>query len=296
MECTQTRQILEQVKDDSSSLVVLKNSSSLYSSRSTNTSDSSLLDRKFSFDKEVLRSKVYQGQIRSLIRRALPRRKVTHKIDASKPRRFMYDCEIDIQDGTFYSVQRARFDSDAPANFILSSVCSQLNLRLTEFPRGGEYSCIDIWLHQGLSISHYANPKWCLGKSYIESRDDVKFNVLDEMPETKLQTMADVLLFRQRQDQTVDFGKRELVPTPQSSSLPPSVQPWKNVDVVLKAALLPRSIRKNLRCWTSTIQPSNLREGRYVDDMVVWNGASMLSQNHSDRERHNSSKIQQQIF
>ena len=284
MECSQTRQILEQVKDDSSSLIVLRDSSSFYSSRATNSSNSSQLDRRFSFDNEVLRSKVYQGQIRSLIRRALLRRKATHKIDASIPGRFIYDCEISIQDGRFYSVQRARFDSDVPANFILSSVCNRLNLRLTEFLKDGEYSCIDTWHRQRLSISHYANPKWCLGKSYIDSRDDVKFNVVDEMPKIKIQTMEDVLLFRPRQDQTVDVGERELVPTPQSSSLPPSVQPWKNVDVVLKAALLPSLIRKNIRFRTSRIEPSTLKEGRYVDSMMVWNGASMLSQIHPDGE------------
>ena len=288
MECSQTRQILEQVKDDSSSLIVLRDTSSFYSSRATDTSNSSLLDRKFSFDNEVLRSKVYQEQIRSLIRRALPRRKATHKIDASTPRRFIYDCGIHIQDGRFYSVRRARFDSDARANFILSSVCSQLSLRTTEFSKGGEYSCIDTWHHQGQSTSHSANPKWCLDRSYIDTRDDVKFIVVDEMPKIKLQTMGEVLLFRQRQDQTVDFGKRELVPMPQSSSLPPSVKPWKNVDVVLKAALLPSSTRKNLRFRASRIEPSTLREGRYMDGLVVWNGASMLSQIQSDGERHTS--------
>ena len=296
MECSQTRQILEQVKDDSSSLIVLRDTSSFYSSRATNTSNSSLLDRKFSFDNEVLRSKVYQGQIRSLIRHALPRRKAIHKIEGLTPRRFIYDCGIHIQDGRFYSVRRARFDSDARENFILSSVCSQLSLQTIEYSKSGEYDCIDTWHHQGQSTSHYANPKWCLDKSYIDTRDDVKFIVVDEMPRIALQTMGEVLLFRQRQDQTVDVGKRELVPMPQSSSLPPSVQPWKNVDVVLKAALLPSSTRKNLRFRTSRIEPSTLREGRYMDGMLVWNGASMLSEIHHDGDPRDSSKIQQQII
>ena len=294
MECTQTRQIVEQVKDDSSSLIVLRDTSSFYSSRATNTSKSSLLDRKFSFDNEVLRSKVYQEQIRSLIRRVLPRRKGTHMIDASipidesTPRRFIYDCGISIRDGRFYSVRRARFDSDAQANFILSSVCSQLSLRITKFPDGENHSCIDTWHHQGQSTKHYAKPEWSLSKSLLDLRDNVKFIVVDEMPKIKLQTMGGVLLFRQRQDQTLDVGKRELVPMPQNSSLPPSVQPWKNVDVVLKAALLPSSTRKNLQFRTSRIEPSTLGEGRYIDGMVVWNGASMLSQTHSGGERHTS--------
>ncbi len=277
MESSQTRQILEQVKDDSSSLIVLRDTSSYYSSRATNTPNSSLLDLKFSFDSEVLRSKVYQGQIRSLIRRALPRRKATHMIDASTPKRFIYDCGIYIRDGRFYSVRRARFDSDARANFILSSVCSQLSLRTTAFPDGENYSSIGTWHHQGQSTSHYAKPEWSLDKSLLDLRDNVKFIVVDEMPKIKLQMMEEVLLFRQRQDQTVDVGKRELVPVPQNNSLPPSIQPWKNIDLVLKAALLPSSTRKNLRLRTSGIEPSTLGDGRYMDGMVVWNGASMLS-------------------
>ena len=287
MECRQTRQILEQVKDDTSSLIVLRDTSSYYSSRATDTPNSSLLDRKFSFDSEVLRSKVYQGQIRSLIRRALPRRKATHKIDASAPRRFIYDCDIYIRDGRFYSVRRARFDSDTQANFILSSVCSRLSLPITEFLNGENYNCIDTRHHQGQSASHYAKPEWCLGKSLIDLRNDVKFIVVNEMPKIKLQMMEEALLFRERQDQTVDVGKRELVPMPQSSYLPPSVQPWKNVDLVLKAGLLPSSTRKNLRFRTSRIEPSTLGGGRYIDGMVVWNGAFMLSPLHSDGERPN---------
>lgn len=288
MECSQTRQILEQVKDDSSSLIVLRDTISSYGSRATNTSNSSALDWNFSFDNEVLSSKVYQGHIRSLIRRALPTRKPTHKIDTSTPRRFIYDCGIHIQDDRFYSFRRARFDSDARANYILSSVCSQLSLRVIESLMGEEHGCIDARHYQGQSTSHYANPKWCLDKSYIDTRDDVKFLVVDEMPKIKLQSMGEVLLFRQRQDQTIDVGKRELVPVPQSSSLPPSVQPWKNVDLVLKAAFLPSSTRKNLRFRTSRIEPSTLGGGRYMDGMVVWNGASILSQIHPDRERHNA--------
>ena len=288
MECRQTRQILEQVKDDTSSLIVLRDTSSYYSSRATDTPNSSLLDRKFSFDSEVLRSKVYQGQIRSLIRRALPRRKTTHEIDASIPRRFIYDCGVYIRDGRFYSVRRARFDSYAHANFILSSVCSQLSLRIKKFPDGQNHDCIDTWHHPGESTSHYAKPEWCLDRSLIDLRDDVKFIVVDEMPKIRLRMMEEVLLFRQRLDQTVDIAKRELIPVPQSSYSPPSIQPWKNVDMVLKAALLPGSTRRSLRSRTSRIEPSTLGGGRYMDGMVVWNGASMLSQLHSDGERHSS--------
>ena len=293
MESSQTRQILGRVKDDSSSLIALRETSSFYSSRATDTTNSSLLDRKFSFDSEVLRSKVYQGQIRSLFRRALSRGKATHSTDATKPRRFMYDCGIYIQDGRFYSIWRARFDSHAPANYILSSVCSRLNLRLKELPKTAENSGINTTDYQGQTISRYANPKWCVSEAYIDTRDDVKFNVVDKVPKIQLQTIEDVLLFHPWQSPMVDLGRRELVPMPQSNSLPQSVQPWKNIDVVLKAALLPSSIRKNLRFRASRIEPSTLGEGRYVDGMMVWNGASLLSQSHLDEEQHNASRIQE---
>ena len=152
MECRQKRQILEQVKDDTSSLIVSKDTSSYGSSRATDTPNSSLLGRKFSFDSEVLRSKVHQWQIRSLIRRALPRRKATHKINASIARRFIYDCGVYIRDGRFYSVRRARFDSYAHANFMLSSVCSQLSLRVKKFPNGQNQN-----LHRYMATSRRVN-------------------------------------------------------------------------------------------------------------------------------------------
>ena len=296
IECSQTRQILERVEDDSSSLIALRETSSFNSSRATDASNSSLIDRKFSFDSEVLRSKVYQGQIRSLFRRALSRGEATHRTDALTSRRFIYDCGIYIQDGTSgaersYSIRKARIDSDAPANYIRSSVCSRLNLRLNELPESAEYSCINTMHYQGLSVSHYADPKWRLAEPYIDTRDDVNFYVVDVIPKVQLQTMEDVLLFRPWHGPMVDVGRRELVPMPQSSSLPPSVQPWKDVDVVLKAALLPSSTRKNLRLMASRIDPSTLGEGRYVDGMMVWNGASFFSQIHLDGEQHGSLKI-----
>ena len=125
----------------------------------------------------------------------------------------------------------------------------------------------------------------------IDTCDEVKFNVVDEIPKVQLQTMEDVLLFRPWHGPRLDVGKMKPVPVPQSSSLPP-VQPWKEVDVVLKAALLPSSTCKNLRFRASVIEPSTLGDGRYVDGMMFWNGASLLPHIHLDGERHEFSKIQ----
>ena len=118
----------------------------------------------------------------------------------------------------------------------------------------------------------------------VDIRDDVKFNVVDEIPKVQLQTTEDVLLFRPRHGPMVNVGKKKLVPAS-------SVQPWKNVSVVLKAALLPSSTRKTLRLLASRIESSNLGKGKHVDGMVVWNGASLLSEIIFDGEQYNSSEI-----
>ena len=112
--------------------------------------------------------------------------------------------------------------------------------------------------------------------------------MVDEIAKIRLRMMEEVLLFRQRLDQTVNIEKRELISVPQSSYSAPSIQPWKNVDMVLKAALLPSSNRRSLRSKTSRIEPSTSGGGRYMDGMVVWNGAFMLSRLQSDGERHDS--------
>lgn len=70
-----SRSIIDQVKDDSSSLLCLRDCSSFRSSRTSSTDRSSLWSRTFGFDHELLASGVYQSQIRSLMRRAFRRRK-----------------------------------------------------------------------------------------------------------------------------------------------------------------------------------------------------------------------------
>lgn len=65
-----SRNILDQVKDNSSSLLGLRDSSSFRSPWRTSADRSSLWSRTFEFDPELLASGVYQGQIRSLMRRA----------------------------------------------------------------------------------------------------------------------------------------------------------------------------------------------------------------------------------
>ena len=62
------RQIIEQIKDNSSSLVCLFDSASFCSSRSGFTDRASLWSRNFEFDGDLLGSKVYKGQIRLLMK------------------------------------------------------------------------------------------------------------------------------------------------------------------------------------------------------------------------------------
>lgn len=70
-----SRSIIDQVKDETSSLVCLRDYSSFRSPSTSSTNGSSLWSRNFRFDHELLASGVYQNQIRSLMRRTFRRRK-----------------------------------------------------------------------------------------------------------------------------------------------------------------------------------------------------------------------------
>lgn len=73
LEHRKSRRVFEQIKDDSSSLIVLHDAASHFS---TDTgANSSNLSIRFIFDGELLGSKVYQGTMRSLIRRIIHRGK-----------------------------------------------------------------------------------------------------------------------------------------------------------------------------------------------------------------------------
>ncbi|OCK86999.1 uncharacterized protein K441DRAFT_671506 [Cenococcum geophilum 1.58] len=71
LEKKKSRKIFEQIRDDSSSLAVFYDSASFITSLTNVTETSSKLSLKFRFDGELLRSKVYQGTVRSLLRRAI---------------------------------------------------------------------------------------------------------------------------------------------------------------------------------------------------------------------------------
>ena len=77
---TASRTIIDQVKDDSSSLICLRDSASVKSVWTSTTDRSSLFSREFVFDNELLASKVYQGQIRSLMRRALRKDRTANQL------------------------------------------------------------------------------------------------------------------------------------------------------------------------------------------------------------------------
>lgn len=77
LEHKKSRRVFEQIRDDSSSLVVLRDSASLFSSCTDTTANSSKISMRFTFDRELLGSKVYQGTMRSLIRRVIHRGKET---------------------------------------------------------------------------------------------------------------------------------------------------------------------------------------------------------------------------
>ena len=75
LERNQTRMIFDQVKDDSSSLICLCDSTSFCSSWSSTTGSSSLLSKIFGFDGELLASKAYKRQARELFKLAIRSRR-----------------------------------------------------------------------------------------------------------------------------------------------------------------------------------------------------------------------------
>ena len=83
LESKSSRRIFDQVKDDSSSLCCLRDTASFQNSLTVTTERSSMLSREFDFDAEVMTSKVYKGQIRSLVRRALRKSRQAADDDAT---------------------------------------------------------------------------------------------------------------------------------------------------------------------------------------------------------------------
>ena len=75
MQAKGNRRILDQVKDDSSSLFCVRDSASFRTSLTSATERSNLLDISFGFDEELTATKVYHRQWRPLIREALRRGK-----------------------------------------------------------------------------------------------------------------------------------------------------------------------------------------------------------------------------
>lgn len=67
----ETRRALDQIKDDTSSLICLRDTDSYSSTRTSTTTRSSILNVMFNFDRELFNSKVYQETMRSIIRRTI---------------------------------------------------------------------------------------------------------------------------------------------------------------------------------------------------------------------------------
>lgn len=76
LESPLSREVFDQVKDDSSSLIVVIDKTSGHSTSTRDTDQSSKMSMKFQFDAELLGSQVYQRAIRSLVRSAGPREPV----------------------------------------------------------------------------------------------------------------------------------------------------------------------------------------------------------------------------
>ena len=75
LEVKQSRQTFDQAKDDSSSLICLRDSASFRSSWTSTAESSSLLSKVFGFDGELLESEVYKRQAREFFKRVVRKRK-----------------------------------------------------------------------------------------------------------------------------------------------------------------------------------------------------------------------------
>ena len=90
-----SRRLLDQVKDDSSSLVCLNDSNSHLSSRTRTTERSSLWNRVFDFDHGLLGTKVYQKQLRSLLKHAFNKRATSGRSPRAAANYFGSQSDID---------------------------------------------------------------------------------------------------------------------------------------------------------------------------------------------------------
>ena len=70
LEDERSREVFSQLKEDSSSLIVMYDSASFSSRRTTTTTATSKFSIRFAFDAELLRHRAYQSTIRALMRRA----------------------------------------------------------------------------------------------------------------------------------------------------------------------------------------------------------------------------------
>ena len=71
LESDRSRKIINQIKDDTSSLFCLRDSMSFRTSFTSPTERFSMLSREFDFDAELVQSKVYNKQMKSFMRRAI---------------------------------------------------------------------------------------------------------------------------------------------------------------------------------------------------------------------------------
>ncbi|KAL8712899.1 MAG: hypothetical protein Q9225_006861 [Loekoesia sp. 1 TL-2023] len=81
LEKQHTRAIFDQTREDSSSLIVLRDSASRLSGTTASTGNSTKWSMVFSFDGDLMRSQVYQRAIRRLFKRSVSPRFVVSKLD-----------------------------------------------------------------------------------------------------------------------------------------------------------------------------------------------------------------------
>ncbi|MCJ1314931.1 hypothetical protein MMC15_000245 [Xylographa vitiligo] len=72
LQSLESRHVIQRLRDDTSSVLLLQDSELHFSGKTVSTSNSKLFETVFDFDGEVLNSKVYQMALRSNMKQALP--------------------------------------------------------------------------------------------------------------------------------------------------------------------------------------------------------------------------------
>lgn len=173
---TKSIEVLKKVKDDSSSLLCLRNAGSFRSSWTATTDTSVMLDAEFSFDGEVQQSRAYLGQQKSLIKKAVRKPKSNSEIGGTG--------FTDKQKGNSYRSRAPK----AVLNLIVKSSSPELEIKtlLVEAQDLGR----DYGQPMSSTMAHLALPRLKFGPEARNSYKGVVFAIIHDAIKWTLEAMT----------------------------------------------------------------------------------------------------------